>query len=120
MKAYILIEPKTFSDLLLQMKGCKVVDCEGFGKLRLPSGRVQKVLEYLRQNTGRSWTGEEVKNTTSTNVNRIKDDLADRTEELKSIGYKFERGGRGRSNAAKFTWIGISEDGDYTKINKAA
>ena len=120
MKAYVMVEPKTFSDLLLQMKGCKVVDCEGFGKLRLPTGRLQKVFEYLWQNTGRSWTGGEVKSATSTNVNLIKDDLEDRTEELKSIGYRFEKGGRGRGNAAKFTWIGISEDGDYTKINKAA
>jgi hypothetical protein len=120
MKAYVLLKPKTFSQLQMQMTGSKLVDCGGYGKIRKPSGRVQKILEYLRQNSGKSWAGEEVKAATTTNVTRIKGELKEMEDELLIIGYKFEKGTKGRGNGSKFIWVGIAEDVSYKKTEVAA
>lgn len=120
MKAYVLLKPKTFSKLQMQMTGSKLVDCGGYGKIRKPSGRLQKVLEYLRNNSGKSWTGEEVKAAITTNVTRIKDELKEMEDELLIFGYKFEKGTKGRGNGSKFIWVGIAEDVSYNKMEVAA
>ncbi len=120
MKAYVLAEPKTFDDLQLQMKGSQTVDCDGYGRIRRSSGRVQKVLGYLKDNTGADLRASEVQKCTGTNINRVKKELEDLEGQLQNIGYRFQKGRRGRGNEAMFIWIGESEDDNYTKMGKVA
>lgn len=120
MKAYVLAEPKTFGELKLQMKGSQTVDCDGFGRIRRPSGRVRKVLEFLQENTGADLKASEVQKSTGTNINRVKKELENLEEQLQNIGFRFQKGRRGRGNEAMFIWISESEDSNYTKIGKAA
>lgn len=105
MTAYVFTDANKLNRLFAQYRNCQtgVLEYEG-QQVGEPTGRVDRVIWYLRQQDRREdILSTEVEEALGFDLRRYKNAL-ELSWDLRIMGYEFEPGGRGRGNVGKFKW----------------
>ena len=123
MKAYLLLEPKTFGLVKYSMPHCQRNQIDGYGKIRPSNDRVQKVLDYVSENLDKpEILASDIKTETRVDVKKIATNLESggAAFNLAALGYKFIRGSRGRGKASRIVRLNMNHDNSGDVLDMAA
>ena len=106
MTAYLLIKPEDYVRLSILMPEATRDQLAGYGDLKKPTGRFERIVECLRAHLGADVAIETVIATTGIESKNISKAVQNNISELSKLGYTFKAGRRGRGNSGVFEWTG--------------
>ena len=106
MTAYLLIQLQDYARLGILMPEATRDELAGYGDLKRPTGRFERIVECLEANLGADVAIETVVTTTGIESKNISKAVQNNISELSMLGYTFKAGRRGRGKSGVFEWTG--------------
>ena len=110
MRAYLLIQPQDYVRLNILMPEATRDELTGYGDLKRPMGRFERIVECLEANLGADVAIETVIATTGIESKNISKAVQNNIWALSKLHYTFKPGTRGRSKSGVFQWIAQESD----------